>query len=260
MIKLDSWINTIFGFGDNTDPNNQTKFVSGYLSINELSNLFAYNALANKIICKIVDSAFKRGFTIKSNIEFDHDLFYKYLTSLKALDTFKKCCYWSRLYGNSILFFGLDSDNNLQYESNLMTLDFLKDIHPDYFTISKYNYHSTQKTKEIISISGIPVHHTRYLKFDGISAPVDIQDRLMNLDLSVLQVVYEDLKSYGVSWQAVEGLLSKAETAVYKLPNYYDSVQAGQYEAIAKRLGLANRQRSVHKALILDKEEEFQQA
>ncbi len=258
--------------------------MDGRLSPPELDALYAKNDLARRIVDEIVEDALRGGFEIRDfdsnemlfEVRPETDDSNKEVSEdndadegpdiLAALD---RACKDARLYGGAhILLIADDTsalDQPLDFSDpaeilNLILLDRWEatpvtyESDPRNRRFTKPNTYSvTPATNGAPALSLAETHHSRMLRFDGAELPRRL--RLWNDDYhdSVLQPVWDALRNFTSTEQAIGTIVQRFETASIKIAGLSEalSVPDGD-DLVQKRMDIAHKSLALLNAMLLD--------
>ena len=102
--RRDDFINAVSGLGGSYDKSNYTIFAKRrYLEYDELSNLYEQDAIAARVVDRLVDDGTREGFTLEGpDQDFDFDKAASDLEEIKAMQSLGDAWRWSRLYGGAL--------------------------------------------------------------------------------------------------------------------------------------------------------------
>lgn len=277
--KMDVWVNTAKGFGGSKDPRNATTFQpSSLVDRTEAESQFEHDWVFRKIVETIPRDAAREGITLK--IPDDQDLITDVMArmeNLAAWNSVQEAHVLSRLYGGAIILVGaLDSGEPEEplNEDNIKTIKFLTildrwDIYPhnyyndplspDFGKPSTYKLQARQIGPGTSSNLNKEVHATRLIRFDGDYLTTNGRAKNSGWHASVLQVLREPLKNFGIAVGSGSQLLQDFVTKILKSENLM-SLLAGdddQLSLFKARLNLMSESLSQIGILHIGEEEEF---
>lgn len=257
--RSDAWENVLTGYGTARDKTTASCFgMVPLINDVELEALFYNSSIAAKAVEKPVDALFRAGFDLEGDDEKGRLL--EWLKSV-ALPRYKWAAKMGRNFGGSILWLGTsDPDPSLPWAQDKPILFFeeldRRFVTPWSFyrdpTSAKYGEVEKYLVADPLVGRSVLLHETRVIRFEGVKA--DKRTRLNFLKgwgFSILQRSYEDLRSAGVSFRALENLLSDASQAVLKIKNLNAKLSTDRDETI-RRLRILDQQRSSGRAIALD--------
>ena len=235
--KMDGWVNTAKGFGTDKDPRNKTTFQPGALVTRpEAENQLEHNWVFRKIIETIPRDAAREGITLK--IPDDQELITDVMARMENLGaptSTQEAHMLSRLHGGAIILVGaLDGGNPEEplNEDNIKTIQFLTildrwDINPhkyyndplspDFGRPSTYKIQARQVGPGTTPTNiNQEVHESRLIRFDGDYLTTFGRAKNFGWYASVLQVLREPLKDFGVAVGSGSQLLQDFVTKILK--------------------------------------------
>lgn len=96
------------------------------------------------------------------------------------------------------------------------------------------------------------VHESRVIRFEGAPADITTRQMLGGWTFSVLQRVYQAMRSFEHDFDAASYLLSDASQGVLKIRGLFKALAGGAQAKLAQRGALAEMSRSVMRMLVLD--------
>ena len=103
------------------------------------------------------------------------------------------------------------------------------------------------------------VHESRFIMFEGVEVSNERRKVLNGWDLSLIQNIYDSLRSYGIGMQSLDHMIYDANQGVLKFKGYMDYVSKQDYSIVKSRLEAFDMQRSIVRAAVVDAEgEDFQ--
>jgi phage-related protein (TIGR01555 family) len=236
--KSDGWVNPTIGFGTSRD-----KITAGYfllppaLQPNELGALYYHNDLASRIVETRPKEALRRGYEIETATEDLGDEIYAYGKQFGLDAKIQEAWIWARLYGGSVILVGAD---DLQppwrplNRKNVRSIKFLNVLD------SRFLYPVAHYQDPLQGNFGLPelyqiqtpegamslVHESRLIRFEGTHVDRLKRRELNGWSYSVLQRVYDVLRSFETAFQAAGILLSDASQGVFKIDGLIDMIAA----------------------------------
>ena len=285
--RADGWQNPWTGVGTSRDKSIAGYYMPKYqLAHNEVIAMFNSSDLARKIVLKPVREMFRRGFEIKCD-DADPDEQKDLETKMADLLLVRRMMWgkiWGRLFGGAITIMGAMDGQTPDMplnEDNISSFEFLNTVDRRYIWVQRY-YSDPMSPKygmpELYLVTNMVqgmglgtanlatgsagttlIHETRIIRWDGNDTDDITKQQLVGWTFSVLQTVYDTLKKFEHSWDAVTALMSDASQAVFKLHGLIDALTSQDKEAIQSRMSVVEMGRSTIKAVLLDSEhgEEF---
>lgn len=279
--QQDGYANVITRMGMGEDKSNYTFFNSDrYLGYDELSQIYEQDALAARIVSRVVDDATRTKYRLTGvDQEFDVSSIQSELDDLQAIQQLGNAWRWARLYGGSIVVMAIDDGrpysepvdfDNVRRLNGLSIVDspnvipsgFVPGLgsraysEPEYYEIVvPWGGKSTGSSKERI------IHKSRCIRFDGISVPASRMILNGGWGPGVLQQVWRQIKRLGSAEASAENLLHELSVMIFKITGFKELLCGGPgSQETAQQLleqlkwGLDN----LH-VLGLDKEDDYQE-
>lgn len=106
---------------------------------------------------------------------------------------------------------------------------------------------------------GVKINNDRIVLSYGTNAPSLIRPRLMGWGLSVCEPLIAPSNTYQKALNLVYELIDESKIDVYKLQDFKNSVIAGEDETVIDRVQLSNMLKNYSHALLMDKEDDYEQ-
>src|SRR4051812_15269726 len=269
------------GLGTLRDKLMHTQVVAGFkLEDSVLEALFNDDDVARRVVAKLPRDATRRGFRIELEGDPDEDdaadISRQMLAALVKLDATPKLrdgWIWARLYGGgSGIFVGADDGLSVDQplnEAAIRSIKFLnvikrpqmsiarryEDIEaPEYGKPELYNVNQASGT--LAPRTGLVVHESRLILFDGAMTARMTTESPTGFDDSVLQNSMAALQQTASAWQSIAHLMTDASQGVLKIANLVDLVATGGTETLRSRIQLMDLARSVCRSILIDAEKE----
>ena len=290
MWMLDSLKNLVSGLGTWKDPTTASRYHFHELNRNELTQAYRSNWVARRVVDAPSEDAsreWRDWQASQDQIEKIESLEKQYQLQKK----FKDVLIRARLYGGAALVMGVEGGGEVWEEIDLDLLgpDCLKFIvvlnryelsagpriydaespfytRPEYYTISTpmvgfdLNNPSGDPAKKSLDTGVVRIHPSRVIEFSGNPLP---DWRLATLGAgwgdSVIQMLDEHLKDFGLSVGSVANMLNDSKIDVISLPGLSKNLSSrDQTSKLFERFTQANMGKSTLNALLIDKEETWQ--
>lgn len=227
-----------------------------------LSHAYMTFGIIQTFIDQPVEDAFRGGVDIECE-ELDEEdiaLLQDVLVELKDYDNIKEALKWAKLFGGAGLIINTDQDPTSELDSDLITEDSpLSFIAADRWELT-LNYISEERIPTPYNYYGQPIHKSRVIKLIGKEAPSFIRKRLQGWGMSELERVIRDVNSYIKNQDVIYALLDEAKVDIWQLQNLNTKMASAQAQAqITQRLQLANQMKNYSNAIIMDKEDLYDQ-
>lgn len=276
------WVNPRTGHGDPDKDKSTGLMWGGGIPMPEplLESLFAFNDLAHAIVVAKPEWALRHGWElalaaptqtgavavdaqrVESQMRAELDGLGAHYRQLQA-------AIWAELYGGSLLLMGCDdgkkSDEPLDTKS-LRRVQWIRPVPRSCVHVEKLDTDpSSGRLGEPVmytvsekSVSGAPQrwHHTRVIRYPGAHTPPEVRRMNKGWDLSVLDRVVSKLSLHDSMWDYTGTMMSDASQGVWKIQGLMRASVSGKYEEIEARFRIADRARSLFRALLLDADKE----
>lgn len=248
------WVNEVNAFGNEQDPITRTRFIGNQrLTYQEIDSLFRHNWLARSIVTSLPEDATREWiqFDIKDNDQDHLELLEEKLEELDIRFKYYEAILLARLYGGSVLVLGAYDGQDLAQPlnpSNIEWFGFLLAL--DRYQCWPYIWYSDPTSPKFglpshyliqplgyaATLNRFLIHETRLIRFDGNYLP--IRERLQNLGWmdSILEVVYEAIRQYGISAQAGASILQDFIVKVFSMNDLEDKLSADQEALVMQRM------------------------
>lgn len=262
------------------------------LTLNRILLSYSYmtQGLVQTLVTQPVNDAFRGGFDIKSTELSDEEIAElqnairrpRRRTRSKKLDKFNRrvnpnaavnlgnsdirvmmdVINWSRLYGGAGLIINTDQDFSRPLDIERITADSpLEFLAADRWELilSQTNIYDTNNPTPF-NYYGLPLHVSRVVKVLGLEAPSYIRLRLQGWGMSEIERCIRAINSFVKFENLVFELLDEAKIDVFSIMGFNDSLLTDEGTAnTQRRVDLANRMKNFQNALVMDKEDGYQQ-
>lgn len=174
-----------------------------------------------------------------------------------AMDVLK----WSRLYGGAGLIVNTDQDFRTPLNVDKIKADSpLEFIAADRWELILTNTNIYGDTATPFNYYGFPLNATRVVKVLGVEAPSYIRLRLQGWGMSEIERCIRAINSFIKFETLVFELLDEAKIDVFSIMGFNDALLTDEGTAnTQRRVALANRMKNFQNALVMDKEDQYQQ-
>lgn len=256
--------------GDTIDLNLRRYLLSN--NRNLLGQMYIELGIVQTLIDQPVDDAYAELPQIVSSqlSPEDCDAVTQFIQEQNWFEIFKQGLKWGRLFGGAGIYI-----NTTQNPKSELRLDLIKQgdkvslyacdrwelNYKASGAISVDNLQDAQPLdKTPYNLYGQPIHKTRVLQIKGKQAPSLQRLNLMGWGMSEVERLVRSLNSYLKNQDVVFELLDEAKVDVYKIDGFNDALSQQQgTEKIQKQITLSNAIKSYLNALVLDKEDEYDQ-
>lgn len=268
-VRSDAWENEVTGFGTSRDKTTYTAFGGVcYLSDDQLAQLYHGDDIASRAVDMVPDEIFREGFEVDVGDRRLNQEIADQLEAINARTTLADGMRWGRAFGAGAVLIGADdklSAGQPLEPERAAGISFLYDLDKRYlWPLTHYTEpgHPKLGRPETYLVSArssrdadpvAVVHESRLILFGGATTGIREREDNNGWDRSILQRMFEVLKSFNTGWDAVEILLTDANQAVWKLQGLAESIAGGTGLAQAKsRMEVVDLYRSVLRAIVLD--------
>jgi hypothetical protein len=272
-IRADGWQNILTGLGmAERDKRMSNAPIIQKFSQSELENLYRSDDIAQKVVNRVPNEMFRTGYKIKSEKENASQSIEKYLKNLNADPAFCKALKLARLHGGSGIVMGIDDGQDASMPVKLNAIKSIKwlavldrwrlvydSIQSD---LSKPGY-GLPETYQIQAIhsetpqTNMIVHASRVIRFEGVEIPEQSFISNNYWGDSYFSTIYTPLLNYNSSHDGAASTMQDFIQTVYELENLADLIASGDDQLVQKRLALLDATRSIIKAIVIQKGENF---
>lgn len=233
--RQDGWTSAVLGFGTARDRMKSFSFVGGYKpSDAELEGLYLSNPIAAKIIDLLADDCTREVIEIENDQE-QADWYYQELDRLNANKHFNQAIKWARLYGGSAILIDIEGQelsepldlSGTAKVARLVTIE-RSDLSTAY--VEKY------KPIEMYHFSGIPVHASRLLVFNGIISTENARQTEAGFGASVLTRAWDALLNYDMVHNSCANIATRFAVGNYKMEGLNSLLLQGDDAMVIKKL------------------------
>lgn len=172
------------------------------------------------------------------------------------LDVIAEARIWTRLFGGGGLVFSTDEPSD--YPLDLKKL--ARDRELEIYAFNRWEMVAPWRTAAQYNFYGKTVDSSRVLTMSGKTAPYILRWQLQGWGMSELERVIEDFNTYIRVKNVIYELLYEAKVDVYKFKDFAAQMLSAEAEQQTnKRMQIMNSQKTYNSALLLDKEDEFDQ-
>lgn len=281
MVKsiTDSWTNVAQGVGvSGVDKTIGSYSIWKRTLRSEAEHLYASDDIAASIVDAIPDDMVKEGITWKIQNDKDGKI-------TKALcDEYDRLCVWerinwamklSRIHGGACILIVADDGGDFsdplriervrkitclrvidRWSLHIMPTDIDSDIEsPNFGKPIYYSYNSSDAPGLGSEYSRI--HHSRIIRFDGVQLPNDLFINNGYWHDSVFGKTFKPIANYGTANGSICTTIAEINQPVYKLAGMTEAISQDESELVINKLNFTNLMRSSLRAIVLDKEDEF---
>lgn len=249
--------------------NNRNHFVSNDRTT--LTYAYTTHGIVQTLIDQPVDDAFRGGIIIKSN-DLDAENIRElqnWLTKNKIIKVIKQLFKWNRLFGGGALVINTigRSDKPLNVAA-INENSFLEFYAADLWELNKTNAQIYSEEKPYVKpgiadeffFYGNKLDRSRLIITKGKEAPSFAKQQLRGWGMSEFERLLRSFNQYAKNQNVIFELLDEAKIDVYRLDKFNNTLLTeGGSDAIIKRVQMANRLKNYQSAIVLDKDDEYEQ-
>jgi len=244
--------------------------IRGYLVSNNrnlLNWLYVEHGIVQTLVDQPVDDAFRAGIEIKSeNIDADDmELLENYMERYEVIQKIAQAVKWGRLFGGSAILLLTDQDYMKPFDINKVT----EKSRLDFAAIDMWELLKTQVSTqgelspdetEFFHYYGKQVHRSYVFVFKGKEAPSLIRPMLRGWGMSEVERAVRSVNQYLKNQNVVFDLLDEAKIDVYKIEGMNTALMTPTgANQVTTRIQYANSIKSHQNAIVMDKEDEYDQ-
>lgn len=234
-----------------------------------LNFMYQEIGLIKTAIDQPVDDALRGGVKFKSN-ELSVDDLKELETFMEAegiWETIKTTMKWAELFGGA----GIIINNGQDYSTRLDVKSMNEKTPLQFYDADRWELGMPNKddrpdqsygaaNSELFYFYGLPIHRTRVATLKGDTAPSLTRRMLMGWGLSKCERMVRDLNQYIKAQDMIFELLDEAKVDVYRMSGYKSALmRPGGQAKMTRAVGLTNSLKNYLNALVLDKDDEFDQ-
>lgn len=254
-------------FGAGSELNNFDTIINntGYNVITvqymALGYLYKSEGVVQAAIDMPVQDGFRGGLELLSSDDMmDQDDLKRITDNLESssfFKTVKTAINWARLYGGGAIII-----NNGQNPKTPLTMQNMAGRPMDLIACHRWELTSPQRypTSGYYTFYGEMIHQSRILTISGKEAPYPINMILQGWGMSEVEHIVQPLNIFLRTQNVVYDLLKEAKVDIFRFKNFAAqlSSQKGTQQMLA-RLNITNRAKSTNNALVMDKDDEYDQ-
>lgn len=278
--QKDAWRNVYTGLGTSKDKSIYSEVDTWKpLGRDVCESLFSTDEIAKKAANLVPYDATREGVTYNMGEKPASQDIIDYINSeyerLDVWPTFAWAWTLARVYGGSLIFMSVKGGGtNLERELNMdrvvsiqklivfdryeMTID-PEDIDKDFTseTYGKPLFYTWSGKDTYGNETEQKIHHSRFLRFDGVPLPQRLFKKNHHWHDTIYRSLYQAIRNYGVTHDSIATILQEFNQPVFQIEGLTDAIQEDESELVLKKIELVNIMRSVARAVVLDKEDEY---
>ena len=284
VANTDGWVNVITGLGTSKDKNTYSTVNWTGTTRQEAESLYAGDEIAQKIAKIIPYDGTREGISWNMDNGAPQAEVTKYLEAefrrLKIFDTVAWAWTVARVYGGALIFMSVDDGgrdlelpmdftkvkkiNALRvfdrWETQINSTDIEDDISSENFGRPKiYRYNSGAAIGSgLLTGAEVRIHHTRLLRIDGVKLPTRLLIQNAYWDDSIYSALAHAIRNYGTTHDSISMIIADFNQPVYRLQGLSEALAMDEEQLITQKLKIVDLMRSAARAIVLDKEDEFE--
>jgi len=283
-VLTDGWVNILSGLGTpGKDRNTASEILWQRTLRSDADALFAADDIGGKIAKTVPFDGCREGITWKvpdnDNPDEMNETF-KFLDGeferLQVWEKFNWAWTMARVYGGSACFVSVDDGKNLDeplvasqvrkvnalhvidmWQLTVTSSDLFNEISNPLFGTPEF-YRFSNDSGIVINQDDLLIHHSRLIRFDGEKLPTRLFVRNNYWHDSIYTRLHNAIRNYTTSHDTIATIISEVNQPVFKIEGLSEAVSQDEDELVVKRLGIINLLRSTLRAVVLDKEDDFQ--
>lgn len=245
--------------------------VSNYREM--LSQIYIEFGVVQAFVDMPVEDALAEGIEIQSK-QIDGEDIKRLLSRIEFeddLETIAQAAKWNRLFGGSGILVITNENFSSPFSLESINEDTQIKLRPvDLWELYWNKMNTTNKNTQVLptdlynvdtySYYGYEVHESRVFRMMGNMAPSYIRPTLRGWGLSIIESVIRPLNEYLKSTTALFEIIDEVKIDVYKFENLAALVSTAEgEESVRRRITLANQSKNLHEAIVLDKNDDYEQ-
>ena len=232
----------------------------------QLTYRYSTDGIFKTMIRQPVLDALRNGIKIKSSYfnQYDIDKFNYAINEKNLLNSLKELFIYNRLYGGAGLIIEIENDDITE---PLSYKDINKGDNINYYAVSRWELNNTIEQKgyllasdiDNIFFNGQRINRDRIVLLKGDDAPFFVRNILGGWGLSVAEPLIAPSNIYEKSINLVYQLLDQAKIDIYNIEGLKDTLAQGNDNQIIDHLQLTNILKNFQNALVLDKNDAYNQ-
>lgn len=251
--------------------NNRTYFLSNDWVT--LSYMYSTHGIVQTLIDQPVEDAFRGGIDIKSSQLDTNEIqeLQNWIKECGDIEEIKDCIKWTRLYGGGglIINVALGEPQGKFNPENIKRNTKLSFYAADLWELNNAQVNTYGNEKPYLpmvnleapyNFYGQVLNKQRVLRMNGKRAPSYLRAQLRYWGMSECERLVRSLNQYLKNQDVVFELLDEAKVDVYKITDFNTSLYSqGGTEQITQRIQLSNQLKNFQNAIVMDKEDEYEQ-
>lgn len=229
------------------------------VTLNYMALMYMYKThgiLQTAIDMPVLD-AFRGGldFTSRELDLTDLEDFSDWLQEKGVIQVFADTVIWKRLFGGSALIVNSASD-----PSRVLNLSTVKADQLEFYDACRWELMAPSMNSPRYNFYGKDLDRSRVFVMSGKRAPYIIRNQLSGWGMSEIERMVADFNLYLETKNVLYEILDEAKLDIYKLDGYANSLATADGTTLVnQRIQATNMLKNFHNALILDKEDDYEQ-
>ena len=279
-IQKDGWMNIVTGLGTSKDKNTYSELEWVKTDRKTAENYFSADEMGKKVASIIPHDATREGISWNMGKGPNQVEVSKFLASefrrLRVWSKFAWAWTLARVHGGTIVYMSIKDGRSLDQPVNWAKVKKISSLtvidrwdlensvgrvinnisDPKFGTPQLYTYEPSSMPGE--ATEQVHIHNSRTIRFDGLKLPTRLYVRNDYWHDSIYGSLGNALRRYAGNLDNISTIISDFNQPVYKIDGLSDAISQDEDELIVKKLTQVDLMRSVARAIVLDKEDEFQ--
>lgn len=231
-----------------------------------LSWMYNEHGIVQTLVDQPVDDAFRDGFSIKTDLADEDEVreIDSYLEKTRFVETVKDAVKWSRLFGGGAILIMTDQKPDTPLEPSQIS----ENSNLEFRAVDMWELMGAEQgmdaagyiDPEYYMYYGKRIHKSRVYRICGKTPPSFIRRQARGWGVSVCEKLVRSINQFMKNQNVIFELMDEAKVDVYKIDGFTTALSNPQgTEAITKRVQLANQVKNFQNAIVMDKEDEYDQ-
>lgn len=274
--RMDGWSNLVTLLGTSADKRTQNQLTWDYHPPEFYEQIYAGGGIPARIVDVVPDHAMRNWVSwinlqkkTKQERDYAREAIEERCLEIDLRGNFLKTWKWGRAYGGAVLHIVTDTSDPSsplrrgekvlalrdlsRWDVRILTTDVEYDFGSPNYGHPRIYYLNVQMGAQY---KGYPIHWSRMVRFDGQLVPRRTYIRNNYWHDSVLNRVYNSIRNYEGSNDAVAAMLHDFNVDIYKFNNLANLIGAGKEQIVKNRVEMMSYTKSVINAMILDTKDE----
>lgn len=269
VIHTDGWSNLVTSLGTSNDKRMMGQVLWEPRTLEWYEQLYTGDELGSRIVNIVPEEAMRKGWEWTGVDKDIQVAVQKKSADLDLRGAIERSWKWGRAYGGACTYIVTDTTDPAsplqkgerviglrdlsRYDLRILTTDVETDFGSPNWGHPQIYYLVVQVGTQY---KGYPIHWTRMVRFDGYLLPRRTFIRNNYWHDSILNRLFNSIRNYQTSNDAVASMLSDFNVDVYKMKNLANLMAAGKEAVVKSRIEMIQYSKSVIRAMLLDSDEE----